>query len=611
MRTFLRVLSFTSVALHAILFFALALFCSLSPMYGGDSKFVTVTNNTGLAAADLHLTFTGTGGSLRVDSVAVVALSCFYPNVPTNGTPSDSAVIVWPAACVSAGSAVTLIAETDNGPLAFASGYWTDGGGNNIGNINPGDITLLPLPPPGAGPPFCALKILAETKPLNANYTPWVFGGNPARPTCWARWCCIPTQQIQYRLIVCKFNKRIDRLMELRMWIPPNPGLIGCAPLTGWLPDGIFPGFWGWQFTTIPPPPDTGNIKGPPPNRPDSAVTPPTQFEVRNSDDSGKTFRQADDFTSVFLYIHEYLQIYSDPSLRPISGFDTTLQRMAFGFLYANIFLNQFKSEIDSVNRHEPASVLDSMKAHINKMSGASNSIFSMFLNGMVSSSQPFKLLSQSLRGLATDMKGFGHLRLLNAGNNLVSMADGIDVSANMADSGVATQNQKDLFLWGIRNRFIPMVRHFALAMAPHVRVKLDLSPYQWFPSTISGAKVNVYNRTNGNLLYSDVIPISDRYEVDIPILGPDTTWRVDIKLPSFLSKRINIDASDGMTIGPFSKMTAEGTSADALTLTLGDVDGNDCINQADLDKVRADSGMGGRFATVVPSSDINGDGIV
>jgi len=97
----------------------------------------TVTNTTGQAASDLHITFAGTGGSL--ETAVIAAPGCGQAQIPSNGKVTNTAEIIWPSACVPAGGTVTIRVCTMNGPLAFAGGHWTNNN-NNIGAVNPADI---------------------------------------------------------------------------------------------------------------------------------------------------------------------------------------------------------------------------------------------------------------------------------------------------------------------------------------------------------------------------------------------------------------------------------------------------------------------------------------
>ncbi len=100
-------------------------------------KDFTITNATGQAASDLHVTFTGTGGSL--ETAVITAPGCGQPKIPSNGKVTNTAEIIWPSPCVPAGGSVTIRVCSMNGPLAFAGGHWTNNN-NNIGNVNLPDV---------------------------------------------------------------------------------------------------------------------------------------------------------------------------------------------------------------------------------------------------------------------------------------------------------------------------------------------------------------------------------------------------------------------------------------------------------------------------------------
>lgn len=102
----------------------------------------TVTNNTGQSASDLHMTFTGTGGTLYTVVVSQPSIGTATASIPSNGTVTNTATIVWPGNFIQNGQSVTVYVASDFGAPQFNSGYWTR---NNVpsGNINPGDIALV------------------------------------------------------------------------------------------------------------------------------------------------------------------------------------------------------------------------------------------------------------------------------------------------------------------------------------------------------------------------------------------------------------------------------------------------------------------------------------
>jgi len=110
------------------------------PATATDIRAVIVTNKAGAAASDLHVTFSGTGGSVSVVAGSVAApAGC---PAPTIGGSGNTVEFAWGMACVSAGATVTFRAETPHGSLAFSGGNWTGAGGGVLGPIGPGDIRL-------------------------------------------------------------------------------------------------------------------------------------------------------------------------------------------------------------------------------------------------------------------------------------------------------------------------------------------------------------------------------------------------------------------------------------------------------------------------------------
>jgi flagellin-like hook-associated protein FlgL len=109
---------------------------------------IKVKNATGKRAADLHITFTGTGGSLQVDPASVRPRDGDQPpRIPSNDKNStNEAVIEWSTPVVPEDGEVEFDAATLFGPLGFASGYWTglteSGQREKIGDIRRQDITV-------------------------------------------------------------------------------------------------------------------------------------------------------------------------------------------------------------------------------------------------------------------------------------------------------------------------------------------------------------------------------------------------------------------------------------------------------------------------------------
>jgi len=104
-------------------------------------------------AADLHLTFSGSGGDLTVDpaSISVDPNTCpddqDKPKVPSNDRATTNEVVIeWPRDCVASGAIVKFSASSSHGPLKFRTGYWTtiEGGKRKqIGpDIQPEEVTV-------------------------------------------------------------------------------------------------------------------------------------------------------------------------------------------------------------------------------------------------------------------------------------------------------------------------------------------------------------------------------------------------------------------------------------------------------------------------------------
>jgi hypothetical protein len=109
------------------------------------------TNNTGKAASDLHITFTGTGGAVFVNPNGVVVApgGAPPPAVPSNGIVTNEVVLDWGADWIAPCATVTFAVLTPFGPLKFVSGFWTSKVNgvpdSDIGPLEPGDIDVSPL----------------------------------------------------------------------------------------------------------------------------------------------------------------------------------------------------------------------------------------------------------------------------------------------------------------------------------------------------------------------------------------------------------------------------------------------------------------------------------
>jgi hypothetical protein len=557
------------------------------PAQAADLVVVSVVNTTGQDAEDLHVTFTGTNGNIFVDPWSVIALRCPVPDVPSNGTVTDTAVIDWGAPCVPAGSTVTFLARTTDGPLAFSSGFWTNGG--VIGPVT--DITVRRVAfPPGR---FGALKVATRCIPnIPPIYTPWVLGGFPPFP-CWARWCCFPGGvRYEYMVYYCPFTLRTPRLLEIPPWIP----------LTGWLPDGNFPAsFYYWQFVTygLDREPPSGPPANPPVPRGPRSGPWMQMLEVRNSDDGGVTFRPAADFASAFFNVFTDLQISTtNEPPEEIGGFSNILMRMAPGYAAAARDFTALLAELDDVLSAEPNPVLSAIQQDLRTIQSALADMASAFDSGQVTDPSPFDTMASALLDMAAQMRQLpAQQRFANASSNLMSMADGFNTAADMVRRGLKGPDQ-DVFLWALLDRFGPMMANLASGTMPHIRVQVDLGAWAWYPWTISQVHVIVQRADTRQIVDELFAPISDLGEFDIPSFDQNVPLNIWFKLPTHLSRVVSVIARDGLHVGP-------------IPVIPGDVNGDNVIDGEDLRIVTKDQGRGGLNADEVPPSDVNGDGIV
>ncbi|RMF71395.1 MAG: hypothetical protein D6744_18025, partial [Planctomycetota bacterium] len=451
-----------------------------------DAAVVTLGNDTGSTAAQLHVKFAGVGtpAVVIVDPLGVAAPGCPIPTIPSN-PPSitDTVVIDWGTPCVRDGAKVTFIVIAPNaapGTITIADCFWADTGGVSLGPCTPCGFGYLP---PG---PIGAFKIQTRYQPLGfVFYTLWTR--LPGQP-CWWRWCCNPWGwRCQMRVLYCPFTTRLTRLLELPPWLPVTP----------WVNTGAFlaPGYW-WQRTTIPPPPHQ-RANGPWFNAPDlgDGLWFPWVYDliVRYTDDGGQTFRQAADLTSTAYAVWNALQVTApldpnniDPNGPPApSGFAPTLQFMGPHFIAAGQAFQPFLQEIDDVRFHEPNPLLDQLRIDVEIVQLSLVSIGTNFTAGVPGPIADYQALSAGLDGIALDLQQlagpFGIQRFQRTAETLNSMNEGVMEAINQLTLGLPDPCSEDLFTWGMMSRFGDGWRHVASSAMPHIRVQLDLGDYVWF----------------------------------------------------------------------------------------------------------------------------------
>lgn len=112
---------------------------SQAAIFGWDVKVA----NAPAGANDIHLIFTGTGGSVA-NRTAVFPAAQNFAGSPLNGIDASFAAL-------AAGDTYEATFTTTFSPVQFNSGYWTKDG-NQFGTIGGGDVTLqqytTPVPEP-------------------------------------------------------------------------------------------------------------------------------------------------------------------------------------------------------------------------------------------------------------------------------------------------------------------------------------------------------------------------------------------------------------------------------------------------------------------------------
>lgn len=593
---------------YRILISLVFLCCFLTPRLNAqDAVLVVLSNNTSQAASDLHLVLNGGGGNLFADPLAVYAPGCPTPNVPSNPPATSNQVdIDWGVPCVAPGKFVAVLVSTMNGPLTFSSGYWTLNG-VPIGNINPNDISIqsITLPPGaiyggsmGGGTGGTTITFHARYRPCGGGlYTPW-FGGVA---TCWYRLCCFPAGfQCEFRMTVCTTT--------------PMGGFFGtqtCVSTTGWVPAGKTGPIWFWQRLTYPPPIICNHVNpfqlfGPSPDMPKQPVESTRPWwdseEVVFKDEKTGHSRRAANLTTTFLEMGEVLSRRIE-TLEAPETFEEIITYLGPKYVAASDSLSPLIREADFVLGSDLSDAeRDTMRYTKRVLVGLQSSMAHVgreLSTGLFSDARPLRNLNRSLHALADTLDGLRSARLANAAENIRCMAAGIEHSADMVETGMSTTAEQDYFLWGLMNRFQPMLPQVGMAAAPHVRVNLDLGDHQWFPSDVSNGTVfKIQDARSRRIVEEGVLPISDLFSFDLPISVETKRAYVLYKLPTHLSKVLRVKLVDGKVI-------------DGGEPVAGDVNGDDCIDEADLEEVIADFGQGGRFADRVPPSDVNFDGIV
>jgi hypothetical protein len=589
-------------AIHRVLpLFACALLFLASPALAADAMFVTVVNTTGLPAADLHVTFAGTGGNIYVDPYSVYTVGCPVPAVPSNPpTVTAVAVIDWGVECVAPGNAVTFVARTTAGPLVITDVVWTDDTGAVIG---PGPWEEDPLPPPED--PFAAIKFHTQYFGGEKTYT-W-FRVNEDQ---FFRICCRAKRWSITTIYFCPVISRFGGLFETGPWTKLGE-IRNKLGKPSWSFQWEWVWFWGLRLEDcIPPVPNHAMPLGPPPSgsgNPNFKQYDRMDFglDVRYSETSGQTWRQGTDFTSAFQAVAESLVTYVGylPSQTPLLTLSEILTDTGEKYSAASSVLGPLITEVDDTRIAEPNPLLDDIYQDLLDLQAATGDVGTHLQTGTATDPVPFQNLSQSLNALAADIGNVtSSPRFDNAAAQLSLAAAGAFDASNLLYAGLNDTIAAAQF-GSIMNGSIPdQLRAFGNAMWPHISIEAKICDYVWNRSTIDAAWVVVTNLDTLEPPDSFAVEISNEGTFFIPTMDiqEGTRLHVRYKLPTFLSVEFDVDwYTDGMHFGPTS-------------LVGGDANGDDCISLADLAMVAGQSGQGGwNWETSVSTADVTGDGVV
>ncbi|HRI44648.1 MAG TPA: dockerin type I domain-containing protein [Fimbriimonadaceae bacterium] len=562
-----------------------------------DQQIVQVTNTTGLVASDLHVTFTGTGGTVFVAPASVIAPPCPIPAVPSNGQVTNTVTIDWGMPCVAPGATVTFWVSTPNGPLGFAGANWTFAGVN----IGPAWRWRLfpppPPPPPPGGRPFWGIVRQTRcfaTRP--AIYTAW---RRPPGGGCWRRWCCRPRIWYFTRLAMCFFVNRRGRLV--------NSGI--CIPISNWTYSFRTREKYRWRFRTIRPPdlgpqiiPINGVIhNGPPIRRANLNSLHMNGWGMSASNDNGLDWQPTMDFRSGFMNVAMAL----DPDQDVNPDLDTTVQKLMFyapNFQSAAQEIERLRQAVLQVNAAEPGGDLAAANNALLTLRGCFNGIATQFASGILpTDASLWEQCRQATTNLGPILSGLMPARGPNIQHELNSLAEGFRKARDMVASGFPTMAEEDQFLYAVFDRILPGFESAAMTMGPHIAIQLAPMQLGWYPHLFdSGAVVHITG-PGGQEIDQTVIAPSETNRIYIPIeMIPMelTSVRIGLKFDTHLSSFFDIFVDDGFLFS-------------APSMVNGDANGDDRIDAADQTMVQSAIGQGGPDAESLSSADVNADGIV
>lgn len=575
-----------------------ALLASLFGLAGlarsADQQIVQVTNTTGLFASDLHVTFTGTGGSVFVAPASVIAPPCPVPAVPSNGQVTNTVTIDWGMPCVAPGATVTFWVFTPNGPLGFAGANWTFGGIN----IGPAPRWRIIPPPPGGGPFWGLVRQTRCFATRPAVYTRWF---RPLGGGCWRRWCCRPRTWYFTRLAVCFFVTRRGRLV--------NTGI--CIPVSNWRYSFRTREKYRWRFRTKRPAnlgpqiiPINGVIhNGPPIRRINFNSLAMNGFGMAGSNNNGQNWSTTLDFRSAFMNVAMAL----DPDTDVNPDLESTVDKLMFyaaNFTSAAQEIERLRQVVNEVNSFEPGTDLTNISNALLALRGCFNGIALQFGSGVLPNDPS---LWEQARIAVTNMANLMPAimpspRGITIQQEMMMMAAGFQVARDMVASGFPTMDEEDVFLYALFNRILPAFETVATAMGPHIAIELQQMQLGWYPHLFdSGAVLHISDAVTGRVLEQTVSPVSESNRIFIPIDHWDmevSQVRIGFKFDTHLSHTQFVPVQDGLI-------------AHTQPLVNGDANGDDRIDPLDLTMVQQALGQGGPDAESLSSADVNADGVV
>ncbi|MCA9243154.1 MAG: hypothetical protein KDA32_04305, partial [Phycisphaerales bacterium] len=356
------------------------------------------------------------------------------------------------------------------------------------------------------------------------------------------------------------------------------------------------------------------------PRDPNIFITPPlrpplrhggwNRLTVRYTDNGGATFREAADFSSAFysawFACQSFLPLdpnHIDPNGPPVGlGFANIVQDLGPGLVAAGQELDPLLAEIQDVQLNEPSPFIDQVAQQVFRIRQALVIIGNQMQ--VFDFNDPF--VYQELRNGWANLAGAlvnvggvtGSNRFQNAANVCYLIADRVDVSLQQVLSGMTTPQEQDLYLYGLNNGMIPHMRIFADAMMPHVCVDLTLR-HVWFKSRLTQLPVVIQEADSRLVLDQAFVAADDRSDFYLPVFDQTTPIRLWVKTPNGLSQVLEVP------------MPLDGVIVPAPPVIQGDVNGDNCIDTADISAILADMGQGGALADFVPATDVNANGIV